>query len=199
MCSKGLSSTPDSPASSHEYRDYRHVLWCPYLTARLIFKNHYWPGMVAHAFNPSPRETEAGRSELEASLVYRENSRTARLEILSWNHQTIITKTILPFSLSSCFCVCLCVCLSVCSVGNLAQGLCMLSECFSTENNSSPWLCPVLQSQGRQLNKLTRAKLTLHSGLASLSVYPELTGAHSLQDTQPFNVKPRMLLLTYSC
>ena len=108
-------------------------------------------------------------------------------------------KIILPFSLSSCFCVCLCVCLSVCSVGNLAQGLCMLSECFSTENNSSPWLCPVLQSQGRQLNKLTRAKLTLHSGLASLSVYPELTGAHSLQDTQPFNVKPRMLLLTYSC
>jgi hypothetical protein len=37
------------------------------------------PGMVAHAFNPSTWEAEAGRfSEFEASLVYRVSSRTAR-------------------------------------------------------------------------------------------------------------------------
>jgi hypothetical protein len=38
------------------------------------------PGVVAHAFNPSTREAEAGRwiSEFEASLVYRVSSRTAR-------------------------------------------------------------------------------------------------------------------------
>jgi hypothetical protein len=36
-------------------------------------------GMVAHAFNPSTREAEAGKiSEFEASLVYRVSSRTAR-------------------------------------------------------------------------------------------------------------------------
>jgi hypothetical protein len=35
--------------------------------------------MVAHAFNPSTWEAEAGRfSEFEASLVYRVSSRTAR-------------------------------------------------------------------------------------------------------------------------
>jgi hypothetical protein len=35
--------------------------------------------MVAHAFNPSTREAEAGGfSEFEASLVYRVSSRTAR-------------------------------------------------------------------------------------------------------------------------
>jgi hypothetical protein len=35
--------------------------------------------VVAHTFNPSTREAEAGRiSEFEASLVYRVSSRTAR-------------------------------------------------------------------------------------------------------------------------
>ena len=34
--------------------------------------------MVAHAFNPSTWEAEAGGSEFEASLVYRVSSRTAR-------------------------------------------------------------------------------------------------------------------------
>jgi hypothetical protein len=34
--------------------------------------------VVAHAFNPSTREAEAGRSEFEASLVYKVSSRTAR-------------------------------------------------------------------------------------------------------------------------
>ena len=35
--------------------------------------------MVAHAFNPSTREAEAGGSlEFEASLVYKVSSRTAR-------------------------------------------------------------------------------------------------------------------------
>jgi hypothetical protein len=37
------------------------------------------PGVVAHAFNPSTQETEAGGSlEFEASLVYKVSSRTAR-------------------------------------------------------------------------------------------------------------------------
>ena len=36
------------------------------------------PGMVAHAFNPSTQEAEAGESEFEASLVYKVSSRTAR-------------------------------------------------------------------------------------------------------------------------
>jgi hypothetical protein len=35
--------------------------------------------VVAHVFNPSTREAEAGRiSEFEASLVYKVSSRTAR-------------------------------------------------------------------------------------------------------------------------
>jgi hypothetical protein len=34
--------------------------------------------MVAHAFNPSTQEAEAGESEFEASLVYKVSSRTAR-------------------------------------------------------------------------------------------------------------------------
>jgi hypothetical protein len=34
--------------------------------------------MVAHAFNPSTWEAEAGDFEFEASLVYRVSSRTAR-------------------------------------------------------------------------------------------------------------------------
>ena len=34
--------------------------------------------MVAHTFNPSTWEAEAGRSEFEASLVYRVSSRTAK-------------------------------------------------------------------------------------------------------------------------
>jgi hypothetical protein len=38
-------------------------------------RNHLWPGVVAHAFNPSK-----GRpiSEFEASLVYKVSSRAAR-------------------------------------------------------------------------------------------------------------------------
>jgi hypothetical protein len=37
------------------------------------------PGVVAHAFNPSTREAEAGGFlEFEASLAYRVSSRTAR-------------------------------------------------------------------------------------------------------------------------
>jgi hypothetical protein len=35
-------------------------------------------GVVAHAFNPSTREAEAGGSEFKASLVYKVSSRTAR-------------------------------------------------------------------------------------------------------------------------
>ena len=35
--------------------------------------------VVAHAFNPSTWEAEAGGSEFEASLVYRVSSRTARV------------------------------------------------------------------------------------------------------------------------
>ena len=39
-------------------------------------------GVVVHAFNPSTWETEAGGSlELEVSLVYIENFRTARLTV----------------------------------------------------------------------------------------------------------------------
>jgi hypothetical protein len=34
--------------------------------------------MVAHAFNPSTQEAEAGGSEFKASLVYRVSSRIAR-------------------------------------------------------------------------------------------------------------------------
>ena len=34
--------------------------------------------MVIHASDPSTQEAKAGRPELEASLVYRVNSRTAR-------------------------------------------------------------------------------------------------------------------------
>jgi hypothetical protein len=34
--------------------------------------------VVVHAFNPSTQEAEAGRSEFEASLVYRVSSRIAR-------------------------------------------------------------------------------------------------------------------------
>jgi hypothetical protein len=38
-----------------------------------------FPGMVAHTFNPSIQEAEAGKFiEFEASLVYRVSSRTAR-------------------------------------------------------------------------------------------------------------------------
>jgi hypothetical protein len=36
------------------------------------------PGVVAHTFNPSTQEAEAGRFEFEASLVYKVSSRTAR-------------------------------------------------------------------------------------------------------------------------
>jgi hypothetical protein len=34
--------------------------------------------VVAHSFNPSTQETEAGRSESKANLVYRVSSRTAK-------------------------------------------------------------------------------------------------------------------------
>jgi hypothetical protein len=38
-----------------------------------------WPGVVAHVFNPSTREAEAGRFlEFEASLVYKVSSRADR-------------------------------------------------------------------------------------------------------------------------
>jgi hypothetical protein len=45
-----------------------------------IFKTREDPGVVAHAFNPSTWEAEAGRflSEFEVSLVYRVSSRAAR-------------------------------------------------------------------------------------------------------------------------
>jgi hypothetical protein len=36
------------------------------------------PGVVAHAFDPSTREAEAGGFRVEASLVYKVSSRTAR-------------------------------------------------------------------------------------------------------------------------
>jgi hypothetical protein len=36
------------------------------------------PGVVAHAFNPSTWEAEAGRFEFKASLVYKVSSGTAR-------------------------------------------------------------------------------------------------------------------------
>jgi hypothetical protein len=51
------------------------------MAAMLTFKKlSQGQGVVAHAFNPSTREAEAGRgiSEFEASLVYKVSSRTAR-------------------------------------------------------------------------------------------------------------------------
>jgi hypothetical protein len=43
----------------------------------VFFKHHFWPGVVAHAFNPLGGR---GRriSEFQASLVYRVSSRTDR-------------------------------------------------------------------------------------------------------------------------
>ncbi|EGV97629.1 hypothetical protein I79_014964 [Cricetulus griseus] len=40
--------------------------------------NNKGMGVVEHAFSPSTREVEAGRSEFEASLVYKVSSRAAR-------------------------------------------------------------------------------------------------------------------------
>jgi hypothetical protein len=45
--------------------------------------------VVAHAFNPSTREAEAGISEFKASLVYRVSSRTAR----ATHRETLSRKT----------------------------------------------------------------------------------------------------------
>jgi hypothetical protein len=56
----------------------------PYVLVIFVFKCSFkkfslQPGVVAHAFNPSTREAEAGGSlEFEASLVYKVSSRTAR-------------------------------------------------------------------------------------------------------------------------
>jgi hypothetical protein len=47
--------------------------------------------MVAHTFNPSTQEAEAGRSlEFKASLVYRASSRTAR----ATQRKPVLRKTI---------------------------------------------------------------------------------------------------------
>jgi hypothetical protein len=40
-------------------------------------QTHSW-ALVAHTFNPSTQEEEAGGSEFKVSLVYRVNSKTAR-------------------------------------------------------------------------------------------------------------------------
>jgi hypothetical protein len=51
--------------------------------SRFKWKNILQPGVVAHAFNPSTWEAEAGGwiSEFEAGLVYKVSSRTATLYI----------------------------------------------------------------------------------------------------------------------
>jgi hypothetical protein len=57
--------------------------------------------MVAHAFNPSAQEAEAGGFEFEACLVYRVSSRTARAtqrNPVSKNKQTKKFVQILEFN-----------------------------------------------------------------------------------------------------
>jgi hypothetical protein len=50
-----------------------------YLFVRVLISKTYSRAVVAHAFNPSAWEAEAGKfPEFEASLVYRVSSRTAR-------------------------------------------------------------------------------------------------------------------------
>jgi hypothetical protein len=44
----------------------------------ITLKSEHKPGVVTHAFNPSTWETEAGRFEFKASLVYRVSSKTAK-------------------------------------------------------------------------------------------------------------------------
>jgi hypothetical protein len=46
---------------------------------KVAIKNNFSRAVVAHGFNPSTWEAEAGGSEFEASLVYRVSSRTARV------------------------------------------------------------------------------------------------------------------------
>jgi hypothetical protein len=43
-----------------------------------FLKSDTRPGIIAYAFNPSTLEAEVNRFLLEASLVYRGSSRTAR-------------------------------------------------------------------------------------------------------------------------
>jgi hypothetical protein len=68
---------------------------------------------AAHAFNPSTWEAEAGR--IEASLVYKVSSRTARTtprNPVSKNQKTTTTKKM---------CVCVCVCVCVCAGAHRIQ------------------------------------------------------------------------------
>jgi hypothetical protein len=53
--------------------------------------------VVAHAFNPSIWEAEAGKSEFDISLVYRVSSRTARVKSNTW--ETKPNKTYQPWEL----------------------------------------------------------------------------------------------------
>jgi hypothetical protein len=45
---------------------------------RKNIKNFFQPDVLAYAFNPSIQEAEAGKFELEASLVYIASSRTVK-------------------------------------------------------------------------------------------------------------------------
>jgi hypothetical protein len=50
----------------------------PRTTKTRVKKKSVRPGLTANSFNPSTWEAEAGRSEFEASLVYRMSSKIAR-------------------------------------------------------------------------------------------------------------------------
>ena len=75
-------------------------------------KNPKLPGEVAHAYNPSTREAEAGGFlSSEASLVYKVSSRTARATQRNPVSKNKIQKK--PKLLKK-QCVCVCVCVYMC-------------------------------------------------------------------------------------
>jgi hypothetical protein len=68
--SAGRYEDPHSEPSDEYYFHIAH---------KLLIKCYRSPGVVAHAFNPSIREAEAGGFlSSEASMVYKVSSRTAR-------------------------------------------------------------------------------------------------------------------------
>jgi hypothetical protein len=79
LCPHGSSLTGiRSPALTllSSYRFISSFLLLLFLFFKDLF---YWPGLVAHAFNPSTWEAEAGGFlSFDASLVYKVSSRTAR-------------------------------------------------------------------------------------------------------------------------